>query len=142
MMTTSDAVQVAAASNSISAGDVAAAESPSTRIAGRPVPLPSNWRCLSQRVVTSAVLAISVPPPCRQTDVQPVPAHPVHAVIFDEPVERGAIPQLESEDGVEPQARTPRIGTGPVTTRDASPSADVAPGHLFARGAASAHFAP
>src|SRR5437879_12484637 len=117
MMTTSDAVQVARAGNRSSAGDVAAAESPSTRIAGRPVPLPSNWRCLSQRVVTSAVLAISVPPPCRQTDVQPVPAHPVHAVIFDEPVERGAIPQPESANGVEPQARAPRIGTAPSPTR-------------------------
>src|SRR2546425_6080165 len=119
MMTTSDAVQVAAASNSISTGDVAAAESPSTRIGGRPVPPPSNCSCLSHRVVTSAVFAMSVSPPCREADVQPVPAHPVHAGIFDEPVERGAIPQLESENGVDPQPRTPRIGTTPIATRDA-----------------------
>src|SRR5712691_1983227 len=105
MMTTSDAVHVAAARRRSSTGDVAAAESPSTRIGGRPppVPLPSNCSCRSQRIVTSAVFANSVAPARRQSDVQPVPPHPVHAVILEQPVERGAVMQLESENGVEPK---------------------------------------
>src|SRR5574341_2593675 len=112
MITTSDAVQVAAASSNSSTGEVATVELPSTRIAGlaAPPPLPSNSRSRSQRIVTSAVRATSVPPPRRETDVEPVPAHPVHAVVLEQPIERGPVPQLEAEHHVEPEIGALRVG--------------------------------
>src|SRR5213592_4681016 len=136
MMTTSDAVHVAAASSSSSTGDVAAAESPSTRIGGRPVPLPSNCSARSHRIDTSAVFAISVAPAGRQSDVQPVPTHPVHAVVLEQPVERGVVMQLESEHGVEPQPGACRIGAAAIAARHAEAQPDVGSRHLFVVGEA------
>src|SRR6266704_3109581 len=133
---TSDAVHVAAASSSSSTGDVAAAESPSTRIGGRPAPLPSNCSSRSHRIVTSAAFAISVAPARGEADVQPVPAHPVHAVILEQPVERGPVPQLESEDGVEPEAGALWVGAAAVTPRQADAEPEVRGRHLLVAGEA------
>src|SRR5437899_5295305 len=125
MMTTSDAVHVAAASSRSSTGDVAAVESPSTRIGGRPVPFPSNCNCRSHRMDTSAVRAILVAPPRRESDEQAVPAHPVHAVVFEEPIEGRAVVELEAERRIEPEIGALRIGTAPLATRHAEAQSDV-----------------
>src|SRR6266568_5103333 len=125
MMTTSEAVQVAAASNSSSTGDVAAFASPSTRIAGCPVALPSNCSSCSQRIVTAAVLTNSVTAPRGEADVQPVPAQRVHAMILEQPVERRAVMQLETEDSVQPEAGTSWIGPAAVAACHRQPAADV-----------------
>src|SRR5712691_7736144 len=133
MMTTSEAVQVAAASNSSSTGDVAAFASPSTRIAGRPVALPSNCSSCSQRIVTAAVTN-SVTAPRGEADVQPVPAHRVHAMILEQPVERRAVMQLETEDSVQPEAGTSWIGPAAVAACHRQPAADVRGGDLLVGG--------
>src|SRR2546427_4551206 len=145
MMTTSDAVQVAAARSSSSTGDVAAFESPSTRIGGRsppppPVPLPSNCNCRSQRIVTAAVSAMLVAPSRRESDEQAVPAHPVHAVVLDEPVECRAVVQLETECRVEPETGAPRIGSAPIATCDTEAQSDVRRRDLFIVGETPQHF--
>src|SRR5207249_8848619 len=140
MMTTSEAVQVAAASNSSSTGDVAAFASPSTRIAGRPVALPSNCSSCSQRIVTAAVLTNSVTAPRGEADVQPVPAHRVHAVILEQPVERRAVMQLETENRVEPEAGTSWIGSAAIATGHTQPAADVRRGDLLVGGEPPEHF--
>src|SRR5437016_13076179 len=142
MMTTSDAVQVAAARSSSSTGDVAAFASPSTRIGGRapPVPLPSNCNCRSQRIVTAAVSAMLVAPSRRESDEQAVPAHPVHAVVLDEPVECRAVVQLETECRVEPETRAPRIGPAPIATCDPEAQSDVRRRDRFIVGETPQHF--
>src|SRR6267143_5737144 len=134
MITTSDAVHVAAASSNSSTGDVAAVESPSTRIAGRPTPLPSNCRLRSQRIVTSAVRAMLVAPPRRESDEQPVPAQPVHGVVLEDPVEGRAVAQLEPECGVEPETGAVRIRAAPVVTGHAEACTDVRRRDLFIVG--------
>src|SRR5882672_2370615 len=134
MITTSDAVQVAAASSSSSTGDVAAFESPSTRSGGRPVLFPSNCSSRSQRIVTSAVRAILVAPSRREPDEQPVTAHPIHAVVLDEPVEGRAVMQLETECRVEPEIGALRIGAAPVATSHAEAQSDVRRRDLFIVG--------
>src|SRR6266480_5602808 len=134
MITTSDAVHVAAARSSSSTGDVAAVASPSTRIAGRPTPLPSNCRLRSQRIVTSAVRVMLVAPPRRESDEEAVPAQPVHAVVLEDPVERRAVAQLETECRVEPEPRAPRIGPASVATRQAEARPDVRRRDLFIVG--------
>src|SRR3989442_2281458 len=141
MMTTSDAVQVAAARSSSSTGDVAAVESPSTRIGGRspPVPLPSNCSCRSQRIVTAAVSAMLVAPSRRESDEQAVHAHPVHAVVLDEPVEGRAVVQLEAECRVEPETRALRIGPAPLATCHAETQSDVRRRDLFVVGETPQH---
>src|SRR2546422_6445350 len=97
MITTSDAVHVAAARSSSSTGDVAAFELPSTRIGGRPVPFPSNCSSRSQRIVTSAVGAMLVAPSRRESDEEAVPAHPVQAMVLREPGGGRAGVQLENQ---------------------------------------------
>src|SRR6266480_805345 len=134
MITTSDAVHVAAARSSSSTGDVAAVASPSTRIAGRPTPLPSNCRLRSQRIVTSAVRVMLVAPPRRESDEEAVPAQPVHAVVLEDPVERRAVAQLETECRVEPEPRAARIGPASVATRQAEARPDVRRRDLFIVG--------
>src|SRR5712671_2188998 len=131
MITTSDAVQVAAARSSSSTGDVAAVESPSTRIGRRPIPLPSNCSWRSQRIVTSALRATLVAPPGGEPDVQAVPAHRVHAVILEQPVERRAVVQLESKDRVEPEVGTLGIGPAAVSTRHPEAKPDIRRRDLF-----------
>src|ERR1700704_6428498 len=131
MITTADAVHVAAARSSSSTGDVAAVESPSTRIGRRPLPLPSNCSWGSQRVVTSAAPATLVAPPRGEADVQAVPAHRVHAVILEQPVEGRAVVQLESEDGVEPEVGTLGIGPAAVSARHAEAKPDIRRCYLF-----------
>src|SRR6266702_3794164 len=140
MMTTSEAVQVAAASNSSSTGDAAAFASPSTRIAGRPVALPSNCSSCSQRIVTAAVLTNSVTAPRGEADVQPVPAQRVHAMILEQPVERRAVMQLETEDSVQPEAGTSWIGPAAVAACHRQPAADVRGGDLLVGGESPEHF--
>src|SRR2546427_431379 len=140
MMTTSEAVQVAAASNSSSTGDGAAFASPSTRIAGRPVALPSNCSSCSQRIVTAAVLANSVTAPRGKADVQPVPAQRVHAMILEQPVERRAVMQLETEDSVQPEAGTSWIGPAAVAACHRQPAADVRDGDLLVGSESPEHF--
>src|SRR3989442_6463905 len=142
MITTSDAVQVAAARSSSSTGDVAVFASPSTRIGGRPppppppppVPFPSNCSCRSQRIVTAAVSAMLVAPSRRESDEQAVPAQPVHAVVLDEPVEGRAVVQLETECRVEPETRALWIGPAPLATCHAEAQADVRRRDLFIVG--------
>src|SRR6266545_7895370 len=125
MITTSDAVHVAAARSSSSTGDVAAVESPSTRIAGRPAPAPSNCRLRSQRIVTAAVRATSIAATRRKTDVQPVAAQAIHGVILEQPVERRAVVQLDAEGEVEPEIRALRIGAAALASRHAEAEADI-----------------
>src|SRR5882762_6248382 len=140
MMTTSDAVHVAAASSRSSTGDVAAVESPSTRMGGRPVPFPSNCNCRSHRIVTSAVRAILVAPPRRESDEEAVPAHPVHAVVFEDPVEGRAVVELETERRIEPKTGALRIGAAPLATRHAEAQSDVRRRDLFVVGEAPQRF--
>src|ERR1043165_5200490 len=142
MITMSDAVQVAAATSSSSTGDVAVFELPSTRIGGRPTPSPSNSRPRNQRTVTSAARegATSVTAPRRQADEDAVMAKRVHAVVLDQPVERGAIMQLEPEDRVQPDAGAVGVGAAVFTTRDAHSAADVRRRDFVVVGEAPQHF--
>src|SRR5881397_1870629 len=140
MMTTSDAVHVAAARSRSSTGDVAAVESPSTRIGGRPATFPSNCNSRSHRMVTSAVRAILVAPPRRESDEQAVPPHPVHAVVFEEPVEGRAVVELEAERRIEPEIGALRIGTAPLATRHSEAQSDVRRSDLFVVGEAPQRF--
>jgi len=48
-----------------------------------------------------------------------VTAHPIHAVVLDEPVEGRAVMQLETECRVEPEIGALRIGPAPLTTSNA-----------------------
>src|SRR5258705_7846218 len=134
MITTSDAVQVAAATSSSSTGDVAAFELPSTRIGGRPVPFPSNCSSRSQRIVTSAVGAMLVAPSRREADEQAVPAHPFHAMVLEEPVEGRAVVQLETEWRVDPEPGAPGIGAASIATGHAEAQSDVRRRDLFVVG--------
>src|SRR5258705_3821757 len=134
MITTSDAVQVAAATSSSSTGDVAAFELPSTRIGGRPVPFPSNCSSRSQRIVTSAVGAMLVAPSRREADEETVPAHPVHAMVLEEPVEGRAVVQLKTECRVDPETGAPGIGPARIATGHAEAQSDVRRRDLFVVG--------
>src|SRR5437588_7952942 len=129
--TTSDAVQVAAATSNSSTGDAATALLPSTTTGGRPGAPASNSRASRQRVVISATFAAtSVPPPRRESRVQAVVAEPTHAVVFEQPVEGGAIVQLHAHDHVEPHVRTIGIGTAAVVPHQAEAAARVRRGGL------------
>src|SRR2546423_1203410 len=122
MITTSDAVHVAAARSNVSTGDVAVRESPSTRIGGRPFPSPSNCSCCFHRTVTSAVRggATSVPSARRQTHIHPMPMYHIEGAVFHQPIECRAIMQLEAEGEIGPQTGTVWIGGTNLAPRGAS----------------------
>src|SRR2546430_4489447 len=124
--TTSDAVQLAAATSSSSTGDVATALLPSTTIGGRPGAAASNSRASRQRSVISAVFAAtSVAPPRGQSGVEPVVAETTHAVVLQQPGEGRAIVQLEAHDHVEPHVGTIGIGTAAIVPHQAEAAARV-----------------
>src|SRR5256885_13812999 len=118
VMTTSDAVQVAAARRSVSTGDGAARESPSTRIGGRPFPSPSNCNCCFHRTVTSALRAMSISSPRRQTHIETVAVQLIQGPVFHEPVEGGAVMQLEAEREIGPEIGAVGIGGTALPSRD------------------------
>src|SRR5438445_2589799 len=133
MMTTSDAVQVAAARSSVSTGDVAARESPSTRIGGRPFPSPSNCSCCFHRTATSAVRATSISSPRRQTHIETVAVQLIQGPVFHEPVEGGAVMQLEAEREIGPEIGAVGIGGTALASRDRETQTHVRCGDLFIR---------
>src|SRR5437764_2639531 len=135
--TTSDAVQLAAAASSSSTGEVATALLPSTPTGGRPGAAASNSRASRQRSVISATFpATSVAPPRRQSGVQPVVTEPTHAVVLEQPVEGGAIVQLEAYHHVEPHVGTVGIGAAAIVPHQAEAAARVRRGRLSFAGEA------
>src|SRR2546421_6823243 len=133
MITTSDAVHVAAARSNVSTGDVAVRESPSTRIGGRPFPSPSNCSCCFHRTLTSAVRggATSVPSARRQTHIHPMPMYHIEGAVFHQPIECRAIMQLEAEGEIGPQTGTVWIGGTTLAPRDRETGTDVRRGELL-----------
>src|SRR5207237_2028081 len=115
--------------------DSATALLPSTTTGGRPVAPASNSRASRQRMVISATFAAtSVPPPRRESRVEAVVAEPTHAVVFEQPVEGGAIMELHAHDHVEPHVRTIGIGTAAVVPHQAEAAAGVRRGGLSLAG--------
>src|SRR5213078_870111 len=124
--TTSDAVQLAAATSSSSTGDNATVSLASTTTAGRPGAVAANSRASRHRSVISATFpATSVAPPRGQAGVQPVVAEPIHAVVLEQPVERGAIVQLDAHDHIEPHVRAIGIGAAAIVSHQAEAAAGV-----------------
>src|SRR5204863_217671 len=143
--TTSDAEHVAAATNSISTGVWASVPSPSTSTEGRPAAPASNSSPPPARAPASArhrmVIsrmspATSVASPRRQSRVQPVVAEAAHAVVFEQPVERGPVMELESDHEVGPHIGTVGVGTAGVVSHEAEPRTHVRRRHLLITGEA------
>src|SRR5712692_7231408 len=138
--TTSEAVQVPAASSSSSTGEVATSVSPSTTTGGRPAPPPSKTSPSRHRSEMAAVRATSVPPPGGETEIQPVPPHRVHAVVLQEPIESGLVVQLEAEDEVDPDRRAVGVGPALVVAGDRHSGAEERDGDLVVVGKAVQRF--
>src|SRR5439155_1026765 len=130
--TTSEAAHVAAATSSISTGDVATAPSPSTRTGGRPEPPASNSSCSCHRMVISRVSpATSISSPRRQSHVQSVVAEATHPVVLQQPVERGPVVELEADHQVGPQVGTVGVGTAGLMSHQAESGPHVGRRRLF-----------
>src|SRR5690349_4768975 len=124
--TTSDAEQVAAATSNSSTGDVATTPSPSTRTVGRPAgPASKSRRSRHRIVISGAGFAMSVAAPRGQPDVHAIVAEPIHGVILEQPVECGAVVELEADHEVDPQRRAIGIGAAGAVPGQAEAAAGV-----------------
>src|SRR5439155_6071672 len=135
--TTSDAEHVAAATSNSSTGEVATAASPSTRTGGRPdAPASNNSRSRQRMVMSQVSPATSIPSPRRQSHVESVVAEATHAVVLEQPVERGAVGDLEADHQVAPHIGTVGVGTAGLMSHQAESRTRVRRRHLLIPGEA------
>src|SRR3989454_2224562 len=78
----------------------------------------------------------SVPPPRGEAEVEAVAPERIHGVILEEPVERGAVAELEADHGIHPQRRAGGVRAAAVVAGDAEPAAGVGHGGLGVGGGA------
>src|SRR2546428_93225 len=76
----------------------------------------------------------SVPPPRREAQEDPVAPEQVHPVVLEQPVEGGAVVELDAGHDVHPQVGTVGIHAAAVVPREAEPTADVRGRDLLVAG--------
>src|SRR5574341_357121 len=68
--------------------------------------------------------------PSREAEVEPMLSERVHAVVLHQPVEGGAVPQLETQEHVGPEVRAVGIRAAALAAREAEPKSEVGHGSL------------
>src|SRR6266487_571760 len=105
---------------------------PSTSTGGRPDAPASNRSRSRHRMVISRVSpATSVSSPGRQAHIQSVVAETTHAVVLEQPVERGAVVELEADHQVATHVGTVGVGTAGLMPHQAESRARVRRRHLL-----------
>src|SRR5207245_5359543 len=101
-----------------------------------PAPASASASARHRMVISRMSPATSVASPRRQSRVQPVVAEAAHAVVFEQPVERGPVMELESDHEVGPHIGTVGVGTAGVVSHEAEPRTHVRRRHLLITGEA------